>query len=282
MNTRDLLFTAALGAALTASADTSWLIRPYASASGRTQLFASRADKPRPLAVRAVLPPKGKGYKSLRFGDKSGFTYAGINEFGVAATFSGAGPTGDKPNAPKRGEHLYPGNAAVDLVLRSSKSAKQGVEALRKVARRGLIEHSMIILIADAKQAFVVEAAARHIAVYELSLAYTVHTHQWKLPGMEDASMRIPIGENTNAQREWVAATGLAKARKNDRKISVAEAIAVSRLNPADVKREGIRSAPSGDAALDACLFEIDPKYPGMLSCVYAAIGPQRHTVYLP
>ena len=279
------LALAALCAAapLASRADISWIVKPAASTSGRMQLFASRADKPRPRTIRIDAPKNAKQFRSMRFGDKDkGFVFSGINSRGVAVAFTGAGPTTEKPNAPKKGERLYTGSYAVDQVLRNCKSAKSAVDLLRGAARKGLISGSLIFLVADPNQAFVMECSPRHQANYQIGLNYAVYSNVWKLPGMEDASIRVPGDFSVYAQREWVAKTGLIRARKGDRKVSIAEAIAVSRLNAADAKRKDVTSAPSVKNSIDAYLFEIDKKHPDVLSCVYVALGPQRHTVYLP
>ena len=268
---------------LASRADTSWIVKPAASTSGRMQLFTSRADKPLPRTVAVNAPKSAKQFKSMRFGNKTkGFAFSGINTRGVAVAFVGAGPTAEKPNTPKKGERLYTGAYAVDQILRNCKNAKQAVDILRGAARKGLVSGSLIFLVADPNQAFVFEVSPRHQASYQLGLNYAVYTNVWKLPGMEDASVRVPKDFSVYAQREWVAKTGIIRARKGDRKVSIAEAIAVSRLNAADARREDVTSAPSEKNSIDAYLFEIDAKHPGILSCVYVALGPQRHTVYLP
>lgn len=285
MKLTSFALTAALCAAtpLALRADTSWIIKPAASASGRMQLFTSRADKPLPRTIRVDVPKSAKQFKSLRFGDKDkGFAFAGINSRGVAVAFTGAGPTTEKPNTPKKGEHLYTGSYAVGQILRNCKSAKQAVDMLNKAGQKGYISGSMIFLIVDPDQAFIFEGSPRHKASYRLGLNYAVYTNVWKLPGMEDASVRVPKDFPVYAQREWVAKTGIIRARKGDRKVSIPEAIAVSRLNAADAQREDVTGAPSEKNSIDAYLFEIDKKHPDILSCVFVAIGPQRHTVYLP
>ena len=280
-----LTFAAALCAAIppASRADTNWIVKPAASTSGRMQLFTSRADKPLPRTILVDTPKSGKQFRSLRFGDKDkGFSFTGINSRGVAVAFVGAGPTTEKPNTPKKGEHLYTGSYAVGQILRNCKNAKQAVDLLRGAARKGLISGSLIFLIADPDQAFVFECSPRHQANYLIGLNYAVYTNVWKLPGMEDASVRVPKDFPVHAQREWVAKTGIIRARKGDRKVSIPEAIAVSRLNVADARHKDVTSAPSEKNSIDAYLFEIDRKHPGILSCVFVAMGPQRHTVYLP
>lgn len=285
MKTRIFTLAALLCAAtpFASRADTSWIVKPAASTSDRMQLFTSRADKPLPRTVAVDAPKSAKQFKSMRFGDnQKGFAFAGINSRGVAVAFADAGPTTEKPNTPKNGEHLYTGSYAVDQILRNCKSAKQAVDMLNKAGQKGYISGAMIFLIVDPDQAFIFEGSPRHKASYRLGLNYAVYTNVWKLPGMEDASVRVPKDFPVYAQREWVAKTGLIRARKGDRKVSIPEAIAVSRLNAADTKREDVARAPSEKNSIDAYLFEIDKKYPGILSCVYVAMGPQRHTVYLP
>ena len=268
---------------LASRADISWIVKPAASASGRMQLFISRADKPRPRTILVETPKSAKQFKSLRFRDSgSGLTFAGINTNGVAVSFSGAGPTTDKPLKLKDGQRPYNATYAIDQILRHSKNAKQAVDILRKAARQGLFPYSMIFLIADPDQAFVFEVSPRHQATYQLGLNYAVYSNVWKLPGMEDASGRTPESLPACAQREWLAGNGLRRARRDDRKVSIPEALAVSRLTVAAAKGKKFISAPCSKNAIDACLFEIDKKYPDILSCVYVAMGSQRHTVYLP
>lgn len=278
-----LSIAAALCAApLASQADISWVIKPAASASGRMQLFASRADKPLPRTIIVDTPKNAKQYRNIRFGNRDkNFAFAGINVHGLAVAFTGAGPSLDPiSNKPKKGQPAFTGNYAAEQILRNCKTAKQAVNLLRKA--NGRFYGTLIFLIADPNSTWVFECSSRHMACYEVGLNYIVYSNVWKLPGMEDASARVPGALSGYAQREWVAKTGIHKARKGDRKVSIAEAIAVSRLNVADIKRKDVTSAPSVGNSIDGCIFEIDKKYPGILSCVYAAMGPQRHTVYLP
>ena len=268
---------------LASRADISWIVKPAASTSGRMQLFTSRADKPRPRTILVETPKNAKQFASMRFGDREkGFAFAGINSRGVAVAFTEAGPTTDKAAKPKAGQHAYTGSYAVGQILRNSKSAKQAVDMLRKAARQGLFTGAMIFLIADPDQAFIFEVSPRHQATYQLGLNYAVCSNVWKLPGMEDASGRTPESLAPYAQREWIAKTGISRARRDDRKVSIPEALAVSRLTVAAAKGKKFSSAPSVKNSIDAYLFEIDKKHPDILSCVYVAMGPQRHTVYLP
>jgi hypothetical protein len=265
------------------NADTSWLIRHLATESGRVQFFTSRASaNAHPLKIMYVAPENGDGFRQLRVGNVTGFAYAGINERGLTVAFSGTDPTRDRPSKPKDKQPMYTGNYIVAALLTRCGSVGQAAENLRKLAKSGYIADGMIVFLADPAQAMVFEIAPRHYATSPLGLHYTVYTNRWKLPGMEDASVRKPWELPECLQEEWAVKEAIIRERRDDGKLSVPESFAISRLNAADVKVEGIDRAASAKNTVDAYLFEMDPEYPGVLSCVYASFGPPRQTVYLP
>ena len=272
----------------TAYADTDWIILPHASESHRMLLHALR-DNAKPVSTDIRLDKSGR-IKSLRIGNnKSNFTYAGINYCGVAVAAIGGDPQRDKyPKADKRN---YSWSNTVNLLLRNSKTAEQGVGMLRDGFRKSLIAGSFIFFIVDANRAFVVECSPKHFASFELTGAVCVYTNCWRLPNMDDASLRSPRSRSWQSQREWTVRQSLQTARKTGSTISVAETFAASRLGPAEVNIPALEKArdkakvfntPAMKTSADGALFEIDPEFPGVLSCIYVAFGPQRHTAYLP
>ena len=265
-------------------ADTSWIIQPVATSSKSMQLFTSRSSKsPRPLMLHYNKRIDDKSFCNLRCGLDTKFAYAGINECGLVAAFSGADKTRDTPVKPKGKQILITGNFIVGHLLTRCNSVKQAEDRLRKLARSGLISGSMIVFLADAKQAMIFEIAPRHYATMRLGLHYTVYANRWKLPGMEDASMRKPEEMQGSLQEEWAVKEAIYRSRGGmNGKLSIPASFAVSRLNAADIKSKGIGRGPCTKDTADAYLFEIDPEYPGVLSCVYASFGPPRQTVYLP
>ena len=144
----------------------------------------------------------------------------------------------------------------------------------------------------DPRKAVIVECSPRHYASWDLKDSYCVYSHMWKLPGMDDGSIRSAGSVEICTMREWGVREGLRRVRKTtDGRISVAGSIAVSRLNPADLNTEEYRKqrgkspvayAPYNKNAQDSYLFELDAECPEVLSRVYIAFGPARHTVYLP
>ena len=282
--------TIVAAAILTASAftrlyaDTSWIIQPMATTSKSMQVFTSRSGKSmRPLMLHYNQKIDDKSFRNLRCGNDTKFAYAGINECGLVVVFSGSDKTKDTPVKPKGKQTLISGNFIVGHLLTRCNSVKQAEARLRKLARSGFIAESLIVFLADGKQAMIFEIAPRHYATMGLGLHYTVYANRWKLPGMEDASKRMPGDMQGSLQEEWAVKEAIYRARGGmNGKLSIPSSFAVSRRNAADVKVKGIGRAPSAKYTADAYLFEIDPEYPGLLSCVYASFGPPRHTVYLP
>ena len=104
-----------VGAALNAAGDTDWVVLPYASASRRMLLHALR-DSGKPMATDLRLDNvKGK-IRSLRIGhNKSGYSFSGINFYGVAAVVTGGDPCRDKN--PKSDRRNYSFGSAINLIL---------------------------------------------------------------------------------------------------------------------------------------------------------------------
>ena len=162
---------------------------------------------------------------------------------------------------------------------------------MRWAVDKRLVSGSSIFLVADPKRAFVIECAPKHFASWELPHAFCVYSNCWKLPGMDDASVDNANRATSNFQREWAAREALRQALEEKKSLSVADSLRASRLSVAEVndkdfsKLRGwlkLTSAPFNRFSADSYLFELDCEFPAELGCVYAALGPQRHTVYLP
>ena len=278
--------------ALRLAADTEWIVTPKLSASGRMLLHANRGTatgKVPPVWMSYDLPGNGKKYGFLRIGNKGGMCFAGINEKGLAAAYTTGDPTDDPlpPPSPRN----WSGHSAVVTALRSAETADAARALLHKAFRDKLINNTMVVFFADPRKAVIVECSPRHYASWDLRDSYCVYSHMWKLPGMDNGSIRSTGSAEVCAMREWGVREGLRRVRTADGKIPVAGSLAVSRLNPADLstdeykKQRGkspVQFAPYNQNAQDSYLFELDAEFPEFLSRVYIAFGPARHTVYLP
>lgn len=277
---------------LQVAADTTWIVRSRESASGMMLLHGCREAKTQPkLGMRYETPEKDRSieFRHLRIGDRNGFTFAALNERGLAIVFTGGDPTSD-PNPPKDPANVTGNFGTVNMAGKCA-SAPEAVKWLRGEFEKGRICGHLIFLIADTRRAFAVECSNRHFASWELPHAICVYANCWKLPGMDDASLGTAERAARNYQREWTARELLRQALETKGGISVRDSLAISRAGAADMndpkfdKARGPRklfTAPYNRASVDSYLFELDSEFPEVLSTVYAAWGPQRHTVYLP
>ena len=279
-----LLAALCCGAALTARADTEWMILPKGSTSGLMTMHVTRdltkKAKAAPNLVYDARKQYGGKYQFLRICNNQ-YCIAGINEKGLGVIFTGGDPTSDK-NPAASNQNLTPHNATV-IMLRRFASAEQAVKYMHAGFRQHQIVGSSIYLVADPYRAFVIECSPKHFASWELPHAFCVYTHCWKLPGMDDGSIGSADRAQWNYQREWAAREFLRQAmEKNHRMIPLAESMAVSRLAAHETGKKTVLNGPSNATSFVAYTFELDPEYSDYLSTVYVAFGPPRHTIYMP
>ena len=294
MNLRLAMLGAMLAVTATVFADVDWMILPKYSSSGRMLVHGARygvsRDGKNPVRIVPKLrfntpqtDPAAK-YSYLRLG-----SICGVNEKGLAVLWSSGNPTRDKD--PKKKNENYNYSMAQIAMLRSCATAQEALKHMRGAFDKKLISGSSIFFVADPKRAFVIECAPAHFASWELPHAFCVYSNCWKLPGMDDASIDNANRATSNFQREWGAREALRQALGEKKSLSVADSLRASRLSVAEVNAKDfsklrgwlkLTSAPYNRFSTDSYLFELDCEFPAELGCVYAALGPQRHTVYLP
>ena len=293
MNIRHAVLGAMLALTATVFADVDWMILPKYSSSGRMLVQGARYGVSRDGKQPVRLVPKLR-FVTPRTDKTAKYSYlrssiCGVNEKGLAVIWSSGNPTRDKN--PKKKVKTYASYTATLAMLRSCATAEQAVGHMRRAFDKRLISGSSIFLVADPKRAFVIECSPRHFASWELPHAFCVYSNCWKLTGMDDASADNANRATSNFQREWAAREALKQALDEKKAISVADSLRASRLSVAEVndkafsKRRGwlkLTSAPYNRFSTESYLFELDCEFPAELSCVYAALGPQRYTVYLP
>ena len=286
--------------ALTAVADVDWMILPKYTSTGLMMIHGTRDISPKSKVPRVYpgmrldTPEQNKlaKYKYLRIGSSKGnFCFCGMNEKGLGVIFTGGTPTSDKNPPPS--PDVLPPNAATVAMLRSCATAQQAVDLMRDAFSKKLLSGSAIFLVADPNRAFVIESSPEHFASWELPHAFCAYSNSWKLPGMADGALPDAYRATNHYQREWMARERLKHAFDAKKVISVADSLAVSRTTVEEANGEAFAKqrgkavlakdiAPFTKRSVDSYLFELDSEFPAELSCVYAALGPARHTVYLP
>ena len=277
-----ILFAAA---AVRCAADTAWVVHPGSSATKRTLLQICRSGQPCRLQADNC---QKAGYPALWVYDRQGEVFAAINNNGLALIQMEGDPNRD-PN-PELTSETHTASRLLVMIADRCGDARSAVAAVRASVDSGKFSGGCIYLIADAREAHVVECSPKHFSSWQLPHSFCVYTNSWKLPGMDDASTADAERAKTLSQREWVVRHALRNAMLRGGGIAPEEACAVSRLDIADAQKLAaqksktpppVTAAVGDDSAGGAVLFEIDDKYP-MLSCAYLALGHPRRTIYLP
>ena len=272
--------------ALPAWACTSWLLHPEVTESGMMILHKIVDGRYSPRDADFRTAPNG--WRWLRIGGyHGGHSNMAINEKGVAITTNGGDLNGQKhPRGERLGISCGPLEA---VVMRNCATAAEGAEMLKNIARNRLFlplkDYGFILMVADARRAFVVEIGDGYAEATELTGGIHVVANAWRLPGGEESSRVNLSGVRGNRAREACAKKSLRESRVNDR-YTVRGCIATSRKIRKKEFAERYPFVPgnrkSKNMSVEAASFEIDPEFPAYLSCAYTTIGPQRHTMYLP
>ena len=279
-----VLFAAA---AVCCAADTAWVVHPGSSATKHPLLQTCRDGKTDLLEAAWVKTGK---YPALLVRDREGAAFAGINTKGLSLIQMEGDPNRD-PNPELTSETHTGGRLLVSIVTRCA-DAREAVAAVRASVESGKFFGGCICLVADTREAHVVECSPRHFSTWQLPHSFCVYTGSWKLPGMDDASTADAERAKNLYQKEWIVRHVLGKAMFSGGGIGPEESFAVSRLDIGDAQKLAsqkgkppqppVTAAVGDDSACGSVLFEIDDKYPAVLSCAYLALGHQRRSIYLP
>ena len=259
-------------AAVTVEACTSWVITPGSSESGRMILHKCRDNHPSKLDAAMVTPEKG--FRVMRIG-ADGRTLFGINEKGVAFTTNNGNPL-----VKRAGKAAHPEDVNARRMLHECATAAEGVAWVSKyyLENRGR-NPGGIYYIVDPAHAFMMDVGDGYVESFGFDSGVSVVANSMHLPGIEEVTTQPLRRIRIQRAREANTRAALA-ARRVDGKYTLRGTRETSRLSATTSILEKI--LPFRDGSISAVTFEVDPEYPEFLSCAYVALGPQRHSVYLP
>ena len=157
MNIRRLWLILLAAAAVRCAADTAWVVHPASSATKYPLLQTCRNGKRHEFDVEWIA--RGK-YPALRVRDRNSAVFAGINTKGLALIQMAGDPNRD-PN-PELTPKTHTGGRLLVSILTRCADAKEAVETVRASVKSGNFFGGCIYLVADPKEAHVVECAPRH------------------------------------------------------------------------------------------------------------------------
>ena len=277
-----LLTVAVAGSAPLASACTSWMIHPSATASGMMLVQKCRDSRVTPLD--ADIRRSRHGVKWMRIGMFKHCALFAVNERGLVAIMNdGDDLTLKHPEkAFKDLKHARMWTACAEMMRQMMDECSTAEEAVKLALHygRNRIQSARggTMFIADAKRGFMVDLGSGYAEAKELTGGMIIITNCMHLPGVEEFSIKSVTGVRSDRAREANTRAELRKRRVKG-KYTVKGTMETSRL----LCRKGmLNKYPCRRNSLGGCCFEIDPEFPAELTTAYIALGPQQHTVYLP
>ena len=230
------------------------------------------------ISVRLFRATPGR-YKVLTVGDlwNSG-AGAVMNEKGLMIV-QNDGPGGE-PGLTKFGVNCV---YVLRLLAEKCATAAEAEAMLRKLHARGVVRGASIYLIADPERGFVVEVTSRRLAAAEVGFGFEARANNFLLPGMASFKGMVRSREDfLNGENRRCAAIEFFAARLREKgTLSPSDLMACSRLRDPEAEKLKWRQICMKHT-IASTLFVPDRAYPEMLSTVFIAIGPPRHTIYLP
>lgn len=276
-NFKKLLLLATAPYCAAAMACTSFAIHSTKSETGRMLVQKCRDSSMGRLDAEMMTSANGRRW--MRIGADGGATFA-MNDRGVAITVN----TGNRLEGNKIPKKALSHSAPLFAeVMVKCATAESGVRLIENHFRNP----AGIYMIADAKRAFLVEAGAGYGEHKEITGGILVVANEMHLPGVEEFNTSTASGIGRQRAREANTRAALKRTRNKRGQYTRRGMFATSRIRYYGnaMKTQNVFrpiSPKSGVGSVSAVCFEPDPEFPEHLSTAYIALGPQRHTVYLP
>ncbi|MBR2872416.1 MAG: hypothetical protein IKB99_02865 [Lentisphaeria bacterium] len=256
---------------------TSWIITPEVSATGTCMVQKNRDYRRQNLlSVRLFRSAPGR-YKVLTVND--------LWNTGAGAAMNEKGLMIVQNDPASREFHTRKVNTGSLTVMRyvaeHCANLTEAAATLKKFYTSGICRSGSIYLLADFNSGMIIEATARHIAEARVDFSYEVRANNFLLPGLLQYSRRTQKSHLNGANRRFTASEFLRNTVLEKGKIAPVDLMKLARLRDPEQEKAGFRQVCMKDT-LASTMFVPDRMYPEYLSAAFVALGPPRHTLFLP
>ena len=258
---------------------TSWIIFSDLTGNDTNILHKNRDALSRDIKV--LLSPAGSPRKWIAQGDKGHPFSMAMNSSGVAGIMN----SGEKCINFCYDRSKKNTTVILKQIMESCDTAAQAAAELEKIVKNGEYSHGKqsgsTFLFCDTREGYVCELTAKDISIVRYDKGYTVRANIWLNPGMQQLSRNVLKQYLNSANRMYMAMTLLNQALDKNARLTLLDIFTTSRHHkmPEDAadKRSLCFKYTNSTGS-----FEIDRKYPDVLSTAYFTIGHPLHTVYVP
>ena len=256
---------------------TSWIIAPDASSTGACIVQKNRDYTGQNLlSVRLFRAAPGR-YKVLTVTDlwNTG-AGAAMNEKGVMIVQN------DASNKDSMYRSVTTGCIFILRYIAENCATKdEAVSCLKEFYRSGIARSGSIYLIADLNSGAIVEATARRVAGADLDFAFEARANTLLLPGMRNSVINKREYFLKGANRRFAASEFLRKTLQEKGRIAPVDLMRLARLRDPEDEKAGFRQVCMKNT-LASTMMVPDRMFPDFLSVAFVALGPTRHTVFVP
>ena len=256
---------------------TSWMVFSDLTGNNTNVLHKNRDAASRKVTVIRNAPESPRKWIGL---GNSVCPCMGMNEKGLAGAMNSGEPCVDPPDntTGKRTPRI------LQVILEECDTAAAAVEKLRELHRAGDYSHGKggsIFFFVDRTEGFICEMTAKVFTVLRYDSGYAFRANVWRNPGMAQLSRRGPLGYLDSCGREAVVRAMLNDALDRQKRIDLADILALSRQNE-PAKDSPLKRSVCTKSTNSASTLVIHREFPTVLSTMYALVGQPRHALYLP
>ncbi len=260
---------------------TSWIITPEISASGACIVQKNRDYRGQNLLSARLFRAMPGKYKVITVNDLwSSGAGAVMNERGLMIVQNDG-------NSVMNSEWM-PGKVNIGsifilrYVAEHCANLDEAVAMMKKLHRMGLARSISLYLLADLDRGMIFEATPRHFSCAEVNFSYEVRANNYLLPGMRGSLTQKREAFLNGANRRYAASEFLRRVVAGKGKIAPFDLMRLSRFREPEIEKTYKYRSVCVNSSLASTMFVPDRQFPDYLSVTFVALGPQRHTVFLP
>lgn len=261
---------------------TSWIITPEISAAGVCMVQKNRDFKGQNLLSARLFRAMPGKYKIITVNDLwSSGAGAVMNEKGLMIVQNDGSNVLQSEWLPDKKVNI--GSIfTLRYVAEHCADLDEAVAMMKKLHRLGLVRSISLYLLADLDRGMIFEATPRHFSCAEVNFSFEVRANNYLLPGMRGSVSQKRDAFLNGANRRYAASEFLRNVVEKKGKIAPFDLMQLARFREPEIDKKYNFRSVCYKYSLASTMFVPDRQFPDYLSVTFVALGPQRHTVFLP
>lgn len=260
---------------------TSWIITPEISSTGACMVQKNRDYKGQNLLSARLFRAMPGKYKIITVNDLwSSGAGAVMNEKGLMIVQNDGSSVLQSEWLP--GKVNIGSIFTLRYVAEHCANLDEAVAMMKKLHRLGLVRSISLYLLADPERGMIFEATPRHFSCSEVNFSFEVRANNYLLPGMRGSVAQKRDAFLNGANRRYAASEFLRKVVENKGKVAPFDLMQLARFREPEIEKKYDYRSVCYKYSLASTMFVPDRQFPDYLSVTFVALGPQRHTVFLP